>query len=368
MARKYFGDINPIGEILTLENQFDLTVTGIARDVPHNTDIQFEFVSPFPLINEISDYDYLGACNAYNFVAYLLVNQNFSLVEFEERTIPFYKKYSPRYNPVESRIPPLTLQPISSFHLSADLKLYMYIFSAIALIILALACINYTNLATVLNSLRIREVGLRKVFSANRTHIFAQLLGESLIFSIIALPIAMIVVEFILSVYNRMFNFHLDIQYIRDWRFSLLLIGIAFCVGIISGIYPALFTSIKRPIQSLDSSFETRSHRSVLRNILVVFQFSVSTILIIMTLIIHHQMHYIQHKNIGFEKDQVINITLYDQDLGNRWDILKTRLLAHPDILFVSGNNMLRTLWNNTIYWEGKNENDNMNMRFFYCR
>jgi putative ABC transport system permease protein len=364
-ATRYFGDENPVGKILTLDNRIDLKVTGIAEDVPHNTDFQFSLISPFPLINDIAGYDYLSSWNAFNFESFVMTQQNFSLAEFEQKSLSFCKKYRPNDPPDYQHLKSLTLEPLPAIHLTANLKLYIYTFSAIAVIILVLACINYMNLAVVQSTSRIREVGIRKVIGATRLQIVTQFLGESIILSFLSLPIALLIVEFVLKMYNRLFSLHLNIQYIQNWSFSLGLLGIAFIVGIISGIYPAIITSIKQPVLSLRQSFHSGFARSTFGNILIVFQFSAAIILLMITIIIHIQLNFIQDKNLGFNKENIINVTMYDNDLRQQWKTFKTELLMNPNVLSVSGNDFLGMEWNNSIQWEGMAEDEQMQMRFF---
>ena len=365
-AVKYFGKEDPLGKTLTLDNRLDLIVTGVAQDVPHNTDIPFTLVAPFPLVNDLAGgYDYLSSWGAFNFPAYVFTQPQISLAEFEQKSGPFCRQFRPNDSPDYQPLKSLALQPLTAIHLTSDLKLYILIFTAIGVIILGLACINFMNLAVAQSASRSKEVGMRKAVGATRFQVMAQFFGEAIVLSLVTLPLAIVMVEIFLPMYNSLFNLHLDIQYIRQWPLSLGMVGIALLVGIISGAYPAWYISAKQPANILRPSLALGTARSPLRNILVVFQFSAAIILLTMTMVIHSQLNFIQQKNLGFNKEHIINVTLYDTGLRQQWNVLKTELLTNPDILSVSGNHFMTSEWNNSIQWEGMRDDEQMQMRFF---
>jgi len=363
-AERYFGSADPLGKTLTLDSRIDLTVTGVARDIPYNTDIRFALVAPFSLILEITGYDYLASWGAYNFQAYVLTQPQFSLLEFEQKSVQFCQTHRPNQNPEFQLLKSLSLESISAIHLNPNLKLSILIFTGIGIVILTLACINFMNLAIAQSASRIKEVGMRKVIGASRPQIMAQFFGESIMLALIALPLALLLVELVFPVYNQLFNLHLNIDYFQNWPCTLGLLGIAMLVGLISGLYPSWYVSARHPAIILRTSPGRTTSRSGFRNLLVVFQFTASILLVIITLIIHSQLRFIAHKDLGTQNEHVITIPLHG-DLSSQSDLLKTTLLTSPDILQVSGNHFMTTHWNNSIQWEGMRENDEMMMRFF---
>jgi putative ABC transport system permease protein len=364
-AVKYFGNEDPIGKILVYDNRIDLKVAAVARNLPPNTDFKFGLLIPFELINEIQGFNYLGSWGAFNFSIYVLAQKNISHSDFEKKSQGLGHKYRPADSADYDMLHSLFLQPVDQTHLESNTRLYIYIFSAIGVVILLLACINFMNLSVAQSSAREKEVGMRKVIGASQFQLVRQFLGESISLSVIALPLAVCLVEFLLPVYNRIFNIKLSINYVKNWPFSLGVIGTAILVGIISGGYPAFYSSAIRPIKSLKSAFGPSSRRTILRSALVVFQFAMSLILIIGTIIIRNQLDYIRNKSLGFNKEHVINLHLYDRGLRQNYETFKAELLKNPKIISASGNYFMSRHWNNTIHWEGEREGDNRMMPWF---
>ncbi|ODS35246.1 MAG: hypothetical protein A7315_01990 [Candidatus Altiarchaeales archaeon WOR_SM1_79] len=365
IAKKYFGDENPIGKIITYDNKIDLKVSAVVKNVPQNTEFKFDLLIPFELINEIQGYNYTQSWSAFNFAIYVLTQKDISLSVFANKSLTICKKYRPSDTLDYQLLHSLFLQPITKTHLDSNTKLYIYIFSIIAIIILLLACINFMNLAIAQSSARSKEVGMRKVIGANRSQLIKQFLGESLVLSMIALPLAIIIVEILRPLYNDLLNINVSVNYLKNWQFSMGLVGVALLTGIISGSYPAFYTSAIQPVKSLRDNLWSGSRSSVIRNILVIFQFSISIILIISTIIIHHQLQYIRNKDLGFNKDHIINIILYDRALRQNYESFKVELLKNPKIVSASGNYFMSGGGNNSIRWEGMNEGDEKMMRFF---
>ena len=254
---------------------------------------------------------------------------------------------------------------MTAIHLTSDLKLYILIFSAIGVIILVLACINFMNLTVAQSASRLKEVGMRKAIGATRFQVMSQLFGESIVLSFIALPLAVVLMEIFLPKCNSLFNLHLDFQYMQQWQTSLSIVAMAFLVGTIAGAYPAWYISSKSPLVILKPSSILDISRSRFRNILVVIQFSAAIALLAMTIVMQSQLHFVQLKSLGFNREDIINIKLYGEDLQRQWNVLKTELLTNPNILSISGNQFMTERWNQTIQWEGMRDDEQMQMRFF---
>lgn len=365
MAFKYFGNEDPIGKTMTYANRIDLTVTGIMENPPVNTDFQFDFIIPFTLINEIHGYNYLDSWGAFNFQIFVLTQENPSVLEFREKSLEFCQSYRTHDPPEYRYLYSLFLQPITELHLALKSVTTIVIFSVIAVFILLLACINFMNLAVAQSAAREKEVGLRKVIGAGRRQLIQQFLGESVVLAMISLPLAVILVEVIRPMYNRLLNINLHVDYAENWPYTLMLFGIAIVVGLISGVYPAFYATAKRPIEILQGLWGRGAKRSMIRTLLVIFQFSISVMLIIGTLIIQNQLHYIRTKNLGFQKDHVINVILYDRELRRNVENIKAELLKYPQIVSASGNYFMSGGGNNSIDWEGREDGEERLMRFF---
>jgi len=364
IAEKYFGDEDPIGKILTCANRIDLKVSAVAKNLPLNTVLDFDFLSSFELINELLGFNYLDSWGAFNFSTYVMAREDILHSEFEKKSVDACQRYRPSETLDHQLLFSLFLQPITKVHLGTDVMAFIYIFSAIALFILILACVNFMNLAVAQSSAREKEVGMRKVIGANRFQLIKQFLGESVFLSFIALPIAVCIVELLLPVYNRLLNLNLRMDYFQNWTFVVGLVATALLVGIISGSYPAFYASAMRPVHTLKSALKSASKRTILRSILVVSQFSVSIILIIGTIVMHNQLHFIRNRDLGFNKENIMSVVLYDRNLSQNYESLKSELLRNPNISSASGNYFMGG-GNNTVQWEGMKENDYMPMRYF---
>jgi len=366
MAEKYFGDEDPVGKKITLNRTFDFQITGVAKNPPHNSDIRFDYLAPFVLVNDFAGgYDYLNAWNASNFPTYVFVRQGFEADEFGKKMIPFYKQHRGEAAPDHQVFSFLSL---TKKHLDSAIGIYniqyIYLFSSIAFIILLLASINFMNLAVAQSANRVREVGIRKTIGAKRPQLVKQFAGEAVFLSLFSLPVSILIIEIFLPSFNALTNTKLSLNFLEDWPLLLAFLGIATAIGLISGSYPAFYSSAIDPVKSLRKSFETGSKRSIFRNVLVVFQFSASIILIVGTIIVHHQLSYLKNKDLGLDKDHVINVTITDRELQRNYEFLKAQLLQNPDILSATASSFTPgSSYGNSVWWEGRTEDQQMQMR-----
>lgn len=375
MAKKYFGDENPIGKSVNFNKRIDLIVTGIAKDVPENSHFKFDFIAPFELIGEVSWRGYLTSWGAFNFNTYVLLRKNSSAEELGKKTIALMKKYRGE-NEKDYQV--LFFQPLRKIHLDGsvrgnfrpvkDIK-YIYFFIVIAVIILSLACINYMNLSVAQYSGRAREVGMRKVIGAYRFQLVKQFLGESILTSFIALPLGIGILALIIPHFNRLTFTRLDLNMFLSMQFLTGLLVIALFVGMISGSYPAFFSAGLKPVKALWGDLKSSKKGRYFRNLLLIFQFSVSVILIISTLVVTKQMRFIRNKDIGINKDHVINITLFSGESRRNVKILKEELLKNPNILNASASTFspLGGGGNNSANWEGKTDDNDVYVRWYFA-
>lgn len=366
MAGKYFGDEDPVGKTITLNRRFDFTITGVTENPPRNSDIRFDFLAPFVLVNDFAGgYDYLNAWNASNFPSYVFVQQGFDADAFGEKMVPFYKKHRGEAAPDHQVFSFLSL---TKKHLDSGIGTYniqyIYLFSSIAFIILLLACVNFMNLAVAQSANRVKEVGIRKTIGADRNQLVKQFSGEAMFLSLFALPVSILIIEIFLPSFNAITNTKLSIGFLKEWPLLLTFVGIAVAAGLIGGSYPAFYSSAIDPVKSLRKSFETGSKRSIFRNVLVVFQFSASIILIVGTIIVHHQLSYLKNKDLGLDKDHVINVTITDRELQRNYESLKAQLLQNPNILSATATSFSPgSAGNNSVWWEGRTEDQELQMR-----
>ncbi|RDC65553.1 ABC transporter permease [Adhaeribacter pallidiroseus] len=328
LAQKYFGHENPIGKIMELETQapYTLKVTGILAEVPRTTQVRPAFLVPMRLVGG----GFLNQWFSYGFTTYLLVNENFNAPAFDQKLQAFTKKYQPNA-PGTPPPPALHLQPLLEVHLNpefggqlapvSDIK-NVYLFSALALFIILLACINFMNLATARSQNRSKEVGVRKVIGASRGQLIRQFLSESLLLSFFALLLAMGIVYLALPLFNQLSGKYIQINFLSNSQLWLGLLALTLFAGLVAGIYPAFYLSGFRPVQVLKGRLIGSASGSGLRKGLVVLQFAISIAMIVGTAVVYNQMLYVQNKRLGFSQDQMLIINIP----GNQ-DIKKSRAL-----------------------------------------
>lgn len=360
MAEKYFGQENPLGKILTVDTRQDFKVTGILKNIPRNSHFHFDFVIPFITLftNRIRPIDLEHWGNIF-YYTYILGKQGFSPAQLEKKLPEFVKKYiggnfREFFKDNLDQVPSMYkfhLQPLTQIHLHSRLEdemepnsdiAYVYIFSTIALFILVIACINFMNLSTARSSSRAKEVGLRKVVGAHRGELIKQFLGESFILSFISLLLSIGLVELFLPVFNSLSGKELSLRYLGNGTTLMALIGILIFIAILSGSYPSFLLSAFKPVEVLKGRImKDVAPASLLRTGLVIFQFTITIILVAGTIIIHNQMIFVQSKNLGFKKDHLIVVSDRTRRVISRFESFKNELLKNPDIIAVSASSGL---------------------------
>ena len=344
IARKYFGDENPIGKIVIAEGTFHLEVTGIMRDLPSNTHLGFDILASFRIQEAYSalKVDEWGWRKSHS---YILLKEGADPAELEAKLPAFIQKHlGNRYDNDEASLT-LSLQPVTDIHLHSHLETeltpnsdisYIYLFIAVAVFIILIACINYMNLATARSAGRAREIGLRKVFGAGRGQVARQFLIESLIMTGLAVCLALVIATFSLPWFNMLTGkvMSLDTETAGFALAAAMFIGIL--IGCVSGSYPALYLSGLAPIETLKGSLSTGAGSARLRRLLVVGQFVISVALIICTGIVYSQLEYIRAKNMGLNTDQVIAIPQTFEPVITKSRTYKQRVQASPHVVTVS--------------------------------
>jgi putative ABC transport system permease protein len=335
-ARKYFGNENPMGKVIRTDLG-ELMIAGVLKDVPDNSHFHFDFLVSVRKIGGVIDEDW----GFYNFYTYVKLKPNTAIAAVEPKIQALYKK-----NQGEG-INIFYTQPLTSIHLTSNLKwelepnsdkLYVYVFSIIALFVILIACINYINLTTARSSLRAKEIGVRKVSGAVKSLLVKQFLLESVLTSVIALTIALILAFITLPFVNQLTQKQLSLFSNANSNVLTIATVTAVLIGLLAGIYPAIYLSSFKPILVL-KGFKTPGLGDFsLRKALVVFQFTISVAMIAGTLIVIRQINYIQSKKLGLNKDQVMVI----QDAGNLrstggYEGLKNELMEIPGVKKLAG-------------------------------
>ena len=348
MAEKYFQGEDPIGKTITLDNQYDFAVTGVFEDVPSNTHFHFDFLASFVSMDNPQTL-YLLNVLAFQFpfsYNYVRLAEGATQEAFEAKMPGFIEANVPPRFLQGGRTMRAFLQPITDIHLHSALEneieasgdaSVVYIFLAVALFILLIACVNFMNLATARSASRAKEVGMRKVVGAQRGHLIGQFLGESALLALVALVIAMGLVLLMLPAFGTLTGKTITPGTVLAPLFVLALIGVALAVGLLAGSYPAFFLSAFRPAAVLKGELRAGTGPGTwLRKILIIGQFGISLFLIISTGIVYNQMQYAREKKLGFDKEHVVVVQMTDPNASRHYQSYKDAALQHPNVLQVS--------------------------------
>ncbi len=345
MARKYFGREDPIGKIIN-NGSDEYFVTGVMKNFPENSHFMMDFIIPFEKCLELWPPRGDGWRNRWYCYTYCLLEKGTDPKELENKLVSLRKEISKEKDSKSKFV----LQPMIDIHLYSKITgelsnnneaKYIYMFSTIAFLILIIACINYMNLVTARSTQRGREVGIRKVVGAQRQQLIRQYIGESLFFTILAFVLSVLIVWTVVPVFSSLMGRNLTISLFSNISFGLFLFMSIMITGIISGSYPAFYISSFQPVTVLKGRLSTTAQGKTLRNVLVVFQFSISIVLIICALAVRGQLDFIQNTNVGYDKDQIVIFKLRDQEALGKSEVIMTELLKNPHILKVSSSGHL---------------------------
>jgi len=339
MAKRYFGHSDALGKTLKKDNGELVTVTGVLANIPSTSSLQFDYILPMSAVARTNDELKNSVWDKFNFYSYVQLDKNFvpgraNLEALDRKMTQIYQRHIPR----DKLKADFFLQPLTSIHLhSDDLQVdlpghgnsqYVSIFFIVAVFILVVACINFMNLATARSARRAKEVGLRKVVGAVRGQLIGQFLGESLLISFLALVLAVIIVSLSLPAFNILAEKDLHLHF-SDGTFWLSLIGIAALTGLLAGSYPALYLSGFQPVKVLKGRLRSMGGNLAFRNGLVITQFVLSIVLLTGTVVVYNQLKFIQHRNPGFTKANLLYMPMTGEIWG-RQAALRDELSRNP--------------------------------------
>jgi putative ABC transport system permease protein len=370
-AAKYFGDEDPIGRTLKIEQDTNLSViTGVMQDFPVNSHFHCKMIGSLSTLGESRSTMWVN----HNFHTYVVLKEGTDPQEFEDRLQEMVVKY---VGPLIVQIMGIDLeqfqaaghsygyriQKLTDIHLHSHLQyelepngnpLYVYIFLVAAILILVIAGVNFMNLATARSMVRAREVGLRKVAGARRSQLISQFLTESVVLSLISLAVAVLLVYLLLPRYNNMIQLRLEFDiFSRGWLIPLLVL-FAVAVGVAAGTYPAFVLASFRPAAVFSSEKKTGSRKSVLRSMLIVMQFTMTIVILIGTIIVNRQLNYMQDKDPGFRKERLLVVKRSDA-LRDRIDAFKDEITQHANVISVANSTHIPSYkyWENAHWLEG---------------
>jgi len=344
IANKYFGEEDPIGKVLRLENKHDYTITGLMEEIPHNSHFRYNILATMAGSDQVFGSEAMSSWGWRNFITYLLVQENFSQTSFVKKLSPVIAE---NRDFAEGESPSIyTLQALKDIHLYSgfidnDIQVqgnisYVLIFSGIGVLILLIACFNYVNLLTANATTRAKEVGIKKVVGSTRNQLVSQFIGESIVVLMIALCFAIALSYLCLPIFNTLTSKSLSLAVLFNSRMVLSILGILIFTGLLSGFYPAFVLSSFQPIKTLKGIKSSGHTKLNLGRVIVGGQFTISIILIICALLMARQLRFLQTEKLGYNKEHIIVTAIHDTEESHKYEPLKKALLQNSNVTSVT--------------------------------
>ncbi|MGD1946177.1 MAG: ABC transporter permease [Croceivirga sp.] len=360
-AKKMFGDLPPVGQIVKMDNTDTFKVTGVLKDLPNNTEFNFEYLLPWSYLKQKGWDDENWGNNA--IATYVMLKEGTDYDAFSEKIKSLRKAYDKDSPDMVTYLYPYTrLHLYSEFENGIEvggLIDIIRLFAIIAFIVLIIACINFMNLSTARSEKRAKEVGVRKVVGARKQALVWQFLGESVLISFLAAVVAVVIVILALPSFSALISTPLAIIWLNPW-FWVIVMSIILFTGILAGSYPALYLSAFKPSSVLKGTFKKTNTLVTPRKVLVIAQFSVAIILITATIVVKQQINSVQERRLGYDKALLIYVQM-EGDIEKHYASIKSELLDSGIASSISKTNSpITESWSNTwdFEWRGKNEED----------
>ncbi|MBI1782385.1 MAG: ABC transporter permease [Sphingobacteriales bacterium] len=356
-AKKYFGKEEAMGQVITLKDgNVPYKVAGVMKDIPSNSHFHFDMLASMEGVHESKEANWMSS----NFYTYIVLKNESDYEKLDAKLPQLVDKYiGPQlkqglgqtleeFRKSGSDIS-FHLQPLTAIHLYSDFQndlsvpgnvQYVYIFGAIALFMLLIACINFMNLSTAGASKRLKEVGIRKVLGSFKKELSFQFLTESVLIAAVAFVFALAIIYAALPFFNQLTGLSLSLNFSQHPLLLPGLVTVILITGLLAGSYPAFYLSSFKPVQVLKGKFTNNKKSSGIRSSLVVFQFFISITLIVSTIVVYRQLSFIQHKDLGYDKNQVMILSNLWQ-LGNKQDVFRNQLENDPRVEMVSSSRYL---------------------------
>jgi len=358
-AKRYFGDHDPLGKIIVADNKNNFIVTGVIRDFPKNSSIHGDIFFPMSLFNKLLHEGRPGESlendwEQFNYVTYLLLQPGTNMPDLANKIRNIHLQHEPGDSDIKYMPQQLTKMHLYKADGSNGGIETVRIFTIIALLILAIACINYVNLSTARSMLRSKEVSLRKIVGAAKLQLFIQFILETAFLFLVASALAVALIYLLMPLYNRISGKEISID-LANYHIGLVFIYAISGTLVTSGIYPALLLSSFEPLKALKGKISAGIANASFRKILVVTQFTISIVLIIATFIISNQLKYIRSKELGYDKSHVFSFLM--PHANDHYEAVRKELLDQPGIIGVTrSNGNIVSLGNETgnNHWDGK--------------
>ncbi len=348
VAEAYFGKSTGIvGKSLRNDKGEVFKITGVVKDVPMHSHLRFNILLSLSTAGKDFDQNWGG----FNIYTYVLLRPNVDAATFEKKLLPMYDKYmAPIFAQYNIKIH-YGVQPVGAIHLHSDMEgepeelgsiSYIYIFGSVALFMLLIACINYMNLTTARSARRAKEIGIRKVTGSTQIQLVAQFLIESTLTAIFALLLSIGCIALLLPLFNSLSGKSISFGALMEPSTFLILLAVILFVGVVGGSYPAFYLSKFNPIHVLKGALSKGSSNATLRRTLVVVQFSISMIMIICTWVVYNQLKYLQNKDVGFDKHEVVSLTVNaSSDVSGKISAFKNEMRKNPQVIAVSTSQLV---------------------------
>lgn len=356
LARKYFGDKNPVGQTLSLDNRYVFTVTGVTKDLPHNSLFTFDALLPYSFLQEEEAMSNSWGSNS--IYTFMLVNKGSDIENINSKLTGVVREYLPE-NSNDYMLFPLTeihLHQQFGFTHSNGPVTVIWIFAAVALFVLLIACINFINLSTAKAATRAREISIKKVTGASQKTLITQFMLESMLMVAFSMILSLIIVGLLLNLFNNISGKEFALSDLLSIKFiaGFLLAGLI--TGVISGIYPAFYMASLKPVAILKGETMQGKGNGRLRQALVILQFTLSILIAVSAVFLYRQLNFMLNKDLGYDKENLIAIPMPD-DMRGRYYSLKSRLSSDPLILGVTAsmrNPVMIGSNSGGARWEGK--------------
>jgi putative ABC transport system permease protein len=366
-AKALFGDVDPMGKIVKIDNKDNLKVTGIVKDVPDNSSLSFRYLFPFQYLVDALDWMKSAPTSWTNnsFQIFVMLQPNASSTELTPKIKDIVVKHSELMRPAK---PQLILHALKDWHLHSDFKNgkisggfidYVRMFSIIGILVLLIACINFMNLSTARSEKRAREVGVRKAVGSQRSDLIFQFLTESVLITFVAFILSVVLVQLALPSFNTLTENELYIPYANP-LFWVMMISYVLITGLLAGSRPAFYLSSFNPIKVLKGSIQLGRAATLPRKILVVVQFSCSIALIISTVIVYQQIQYAKNRPTGYSADRVVMSDL-SNDLNEHYEALKNDVMQTGLVEnFARASSPITDIYEHTTIenWPGKSSGE----------
>ncbi|NCT73278.1 MAG: FtsX-like permease family protein [Chitinophagaceae bacterium] len=361
LAKRLFGDENPMGKVVKLNNEHNFTVTGVLKEKPRNSRFNFECLVSWAYLRFMGEDDSFWGNNSTS--TYVKLKKNASFDAMQAKILTLRKKYDKEDPDMETFLYPVTRTYLhgrfeNGKEAGGRIEI-VRLFGIIAGFILLVACINFMNLSTARSEKRAKEVGIRKVVGARRRSLIAQFLGESVLMSLLAAVVAVLIVQLALPAFNKLVDRQLALEW-NNGKFWLGALVFVIATGLLAGSYPALFLSSFKPVSVMKGTFKAANALITPRKVLVIGQFTFAIVLIIATIIVRQQMYNAQQRQTGYDKGNLI-YTFMEGDMYKNYEVIKQEVLSSGAVTSITKTSApITESWSNTwgMYWNGKDPDD----------